>query len=179
MPKNFKFETLSIHAGHEPDPITMSRAVPIFRTSSYVFKDTDHAANLFSLKEPGNIYTRLMNPTQDVLEKRMAALENGAVPWLCRRARLPSTMPSLQSVKPEMKSFPPTIFMAGPTRCLIISYPGSAFVPDLLTQKPQTISTRPFPQKHGQFLSKLSGIQPWNLQTSRQSALLRVVITFP
>lgn len=78
MPKNFKFETLSLHAGHEPDPITLSRAVPIFRTSSYVFKDTDHAANLFSLKEPGNIYTRLMNPTQDVLEKRMAALENGA-----------------------------------------------------------------------------------------------------
>jgi O-acetylhomoserine (thiol)-lyase len=78
MPKNLKFETLSLHAGHEPDPITLSRAVPVFRTSSYVFKDTDHAANLFSLKEPGNIYTRLMNPTQDVLEKRMAALEGGA-----------------------------------------------------------------------------------------------------
>jgi O-acetylhomoserine (thiol)-lyase len=72
------FETLCLHAGQEPDPVTLSRAVPVYRTSSYVFKDTAHAANLFSLKEPGNIYTRIMNPTQDVLEKRMAALENGA-----------------------------------------------------------------------------------------------------
>ncbi len=78
MPDKFKFETLSIHAGQEPDPSTLSRAVPIFRTTSYVFKDTKHAANLFSLKEPGNIYTRLMNPTQSVLEDRITALENGA-----------------------------------------------------------------------------------------------------
>lgn len=78
MPDKFKFETLSIHAGQEPDPSTLSRAVPIYRTTSYVFKDTKHAANLFSLKEPGNIYTRLMNPTQSVLEDRITALENGA-----------------------------------------------------------------------------------------------------
>ncbi|MBU4054914.1 MAG: aminotransferase class I/II-fold pyridoxal phosphate-dependent enzyme [Proteobacteria bacterium] len=78
MTRKPNFETLCLHAGHTPDPITLSRAVPIYRTSSYVFKDTGHAANLFSLKEPGNIYTRLMNPTQDVLEKRMTALENGA-----------------------------------------------------------------------------------------------------
>ncbi|MBU4316975.1 MAG: aminotransferase class I/II-fold pyridoxal phosphate-dependent enzyme [Proteobacteria bacterium] len=78
MSKTPNFETLCLHAGHTPDPVTLSRAVPIYRTSSYVFKDTGHAANLFSLKEPGNIYTRLMNPTQDVLEKRMTALENGA-----------------------------------------------------------------------------------------------------
>lgn len=78
MPENLKFETLSLHAGQTPDSTTLSRAVPIYRTSSYIFRDTDHAANLFSLKEPGNIYTRLMNPTQDVLEKRMAALEGGA-----------------------------------------------------------------------------------------------------
>jgi len=71
------FETLCVHAGQEPDPVTTSRGVPIHRTSSYVFKNTDHAANLFALKEPGNIYTRLMNPTQDILEKRMAALEAG------------------------------------------------------------------------------------------------------
>jgi O-acetylhomoserine (thiol)-lyase len=73
-----KFETLCLHAGQEPDPTTLSRAVPVYRTSSYVFKDAEHAANLFSLKEPGNIYTRLMNPTQSVLEDRIAALENGA-----------------------------------------------------------------------------------------------------
>ncbi|MCF8068889.1 MAG: O-acetylhomoserine aminocarboxypropyltransferase/cysteine synthase [Desulfobacterales bacterium] len=71
------FETLSLHAGAEIDE-TCARTVPLYRTSSYVFKNTEHAANLFALKEPGNIYTRLMNPTQDVLEKRMAALEGGA-----------------------------------------------------------------------------------------------------
>jgi O-acetylhomoserine (thiol)-lyase len=73
----YGFDTLAIHAGQAPDPSTLSRAVPIHRTSSYVFKDTEHAANLFGLKEPGNIYTRIMNPTTDVLEKRMAALEGG------------------------------------------------------------------------------------------------------
>ena len=71
-------ETLALHAGQDPDPTTLSRAVPVYRTSSYVFKSTEHAANLFGLKELGNIYTRLMNPTQDVLEKRLAALEGGA-----------------------------------------------------------------------------------------------------
>jgi O-acetylhomoserine (thiol)-lyase len=72
-----KFETLCLHAGQEPDSATLSRGVPVYRTSSYVFKDTEHAANLFALKELGNIYTRIMNPTQDVLEKRMAALDGG------------------------------------------------------------------------------------------------------
>ena len=71
-------ETLALHAGQEPDPATGSRAVPIYATTSYVFKDTDHAADLFALKEFGNIYTRLMNPTNDVLEKRLAALDGGA-----------------------------------------------------------------------------------------------------
>jgi len=71
------FETKALHAGQTPDPTTLSRAVPVHRTTSYVFKDTTHAANLFGLKEPGNIYTRLMNPTTDVLEKRLAALEGG------------------------------------------------------------------------------------------------------
>jgi len=71
-------ETVALHAGQEaPDPTTGSRAVPIYQTSSYVFKSTDHAANLFALKEFGNIYTRIMNPTNDVFEKRMAAVEGG------------------------------------------------------------------------------------------------------
>lgn len=77
MPRNFKPETLVLHGGQEPDPTTTSRAVPIYQTTSYVFKDTDHAARLFGLQEFGNIYTRLMNPTTDVLEKRIAALEGG------------------------------------------------------------------------------------------------------
>jgi len=69
--------TLALHAGQEPDPITGSRTVPLYQTSSYVFKSTEHAANLFALKELGNIYTRLMNPTTDVFEKRVAAIERG------------------------------------------------------------------------------------------------------
>ncbi len=74
---NFKFETLQLHSGQEADPTTGSRAVPIYQTTSYVFKNAAHGANLFALKEFGNIYTRLMNPTTDVLEKRIAALEGG------------------------------------------------------------------------------------------------------
>jgi O-acetylhomoserine/O-acetylserine sulfhydrylase len=75
--KNLRFETLQLHAGQEVDPTTGSRAVPIYQTTSYVFKNSKHAANLFGLKEFGNIYTRIMNPTTDVFEKRIAALENG------------------------------------------------------------------------------------------------------
>ncbi len=71
------FETLTLHAGQTPDPTTLSRAVPLYQTTSYVFKSSEHAANLFGLKEFGNIYTRLMNPTTDVLEQRLAALDGG------------------------------------------------------------------------------------------------------
>ena len=76
--EKLKFETLQLHAGQQPDEGTGSRAVPIYQTTSYVFKDADHAANLFALKEFGNIYTRIMNPTSDVFEQRIAALEGGA-----------------------------------------------------------------------------------------------------
>ena len=75
--KQLKVETLALHGGQEPDPTTGSRAVPIYQTTSYQFKSTEHAANLFGLKEFGNIYTRLMNPTTDVFEKRIAALDGG------------------------------------------------------------------------------------------------------
>ncbi len=71
------FETRQIHSGAQPDPTTGARAVPIYQTTSYVFRDTDHAAALFALGEPGNIYTRIMNPTQAVLEERLASLEGG------------------------------------------------------------------------------------------------------
>ncbi|MFN3345464.1 MAG: O-acetylhomoserine aminocarboxypropyltransferase/cysteine synthase family protein [Chloroherpetonaceae bacterium] len=76
-PRNFRYETLQVHAGQIPDPTTNSRAVPIYQTSSYVFNNSEHGANLFALKEFGNIYTRIMNPTSDVFEKRVAALEGG------------------------------------------------------------------------------------------------------
>ncbi len=75
--RTLKFDTLQVHAGQKPDPTTGSRAVPIYQTSSYVFNNADHAANLFALKELGNIYTRIMNPTNDVFEQRIAALEGG------------------------------------------------------------------------------------------------------
>jgi len=77
MSENYRFETLQLHAGQTPDPTTGSRAVPIYQTSSFNFQDTSHAAKLFGLQEFGNIYTRIMNPTTDVFEQRMAALEGG------------------------------------------------------------------------------------------------------
>ncbi|NGM63956.1 O-acetylhomoserine aminocarboxypropyltransferase/cysteine synthase family protein [Sphingobacterium sp. SGR-19] len=75
--KNLKFETLQVHAGQEADPTTGSRALPIYQTTSYVFENAEHGANLFALKQFGNIYTRIMNPTTDAFEKRIAALEGG------------------------------------------------------------------------------------------------------
>ena len=76
--RNYKFETMQLHVGQEePDPVTDSRAVPIYATTSYVFHDSAHAAARFGLADPGNIYGRLTNSTQDVLEKRIAALEGG------------------------------------------------------------------------------------------------------
>lgn len=72
-----KIETMAVHAGYSPDPTTKSAAVPIYQTVAYAFDNAQHGADLFDLKVPGNIYTRIMNPTQDVLEKRVAALEGG------------------------------------------------------------------------------------------------------
>lgn len=77
LSEDLRFETLAVHGGQEPDPTTNSRAVPIYQTTSYNFRDSEHGANLFGLKEAGNIYSRIMNPTTDVLEKRIAALEGG------------------------------------------------------------------------------------------------------
>src|SRR5215210_883719 len=75
--RDYGFDTLALHGGQEVDSATTARAVPIYQSTSYVFHDTDHAANLFSLTEQGNIYTRIMNPTTDVFEKRIALLEKG------------------------------------------------------------------------------------------------------
>lgn len=82
MTASYKFETLQIHAGAKPDPVTNARATPIYRTTAYVFNDAEHAKNLFALAEFGNIYTRIQNPTQDVAEQRIAALEGGTAALL-------------------------------------------------------------------------------------------------
>jgi len=82
MAGNYKFETLQIHAGAQPDPVTNARATPVYRTTAYVFNDAEHAKNLFALAEFGNIYTRIQNPTQDVAEQRIAALEGGSAALL-------------------------------------------------------------------------------------------------
>ncbi|OCG74219.1 bifunctional o-acetylhomoserine/o-acetylserine sulfhydrylase [Microbacterium sediminis] len=82
MTENWRFETKQIHSGAQPDPTTGARATPLYQTTAYVFRDADHAANLFALAETGNIYTRIMNPTQDVAEQRIAALEGGTAALL-------------------------------------------------------------------------------------------------
>jgi O-acetylhomoserine (thiol)-lyase len=84
--------TLAVHAGQVPDPTTGSRAVPIYQTTSYVFHDAGHAGRLFGLQEPGNIYTRIMNPTTDVLEQRVAALEGGVAAWAVASGQAAETL---------------------------------------------------------------------------------------
>ncbi len=88
----WSFETRQIHAGQTADPVTGSRALPIYQTTSYAFRDTDHAAALFGLAEPGNIYTRIMNPTQDVVEQRVAALEGGVAALLVSSGQAAETL---------------------------------------------------------------------------------------
>ena len=111
---NFKFETLQLHAGQEPDPITGSRAVAIHQTTSYVFKNTEQAANLFGLKEFGNIYTRLMNPTTDVFEKRIAALEGG-VAALATASGQAAQFLALTNILGQGDNFVSTSFLYGGT----------------------------------------------------------------
>ena len=90
--RTFGFNTRQLHAGQTPDPTTGSRAVPIYQTTSYQFQNTEHAANLFALKEFGNIYTRIMNPTTDVLEQRLASLEAGVGALAARSGHAAPTM---------------------------------------------------------------------------------------
>jgi O-acetylhomoserine/O-acetylserine sulfhydrylase len=111
---NLKFETLQLHAGQDADPTTGSRAVPIYQTTSYVFKDSKHAANLFGLKEFGNIYTRLMNPTTDVFEKRIAALEGG-VAALATASGQAAQFIALNNILEAGDNFVSTSFLYGGT----------------------------------------------------------------
>lgn len=111
---NLKFETLQLHAGQEADPTTKSRAVPIYQTTSYVFDNADHAANLFGLKEFGNIYTRIMNPTTDVFEKRIAALEGG-VAALATASGQAAQFLALSNILETGDNFVSTSFLYGGT----------------------------------------------------------------
>lgn len=111
---NLRFETLQLHAGQEIDPTTGSRAVPIYQTTSYAFKSSAHGANLFALKEFGNIYTRIMNPTTDVLEKRIAALEGG-VAALAVASGQASQFVALNNILQAGDNFVSTSFLYGGT----------------------------------------------------------------
>lgn len=112
--QNFKFETLQLHAGQEADQVTHSRAVPIYQTTSYVFDNAEHAANLFGLKEFGNIYTRIMNPTTDVFEKRIAALEGG-VAALATSSGQAAQFIALSNILQAGDNFVSTSFLYGGT----------------------------------------------------------------
>jgi len=111
---NLHFETLQLHAGQEIDPTTRSRAVPIYQTSSYTFRDSEHGANLFALKEFGNIYTRIMNPTTDVFEKRIAALEGG-VAALATGSGQAAQFLALNNILQSGDNFVSTSFLYGGT----------------------------------------------------------------
>jgi O-acetylhomoserine (thiol)-lyase len=111
---NLRFETLQLHAGQEVDPYSRSRAVPIYQTTSYTFKDSEHGANLFALKEFGNIYTRIMNPTTDVFEKRIAALEGG-VAGLATGSGQAAQFLALNNILQTGDNFVSTSFLYGGT----------------------------------------------------------------
>jgi hypothetical protein len=118
MIKSTNPQTLVLHGGaYRSDPATGSVAVPIYQTTSYQFRGTEHAANLFALKEFGNVYTRIMNPTCDVLEQRVSALEGGAAALAVSSARPPPPSPFRTSRKPVTTSSARPTFMAEPGTC--------------------------------------------------------------
>jgi hypothetical protein len=112
-----KIETIAVHGGYSPDPTTKAVAVPIYQTTSYAFDDTQHGADLFDLKVAGNIYTRIMNPTQDVLEKRVAAMEGGIAGLAMASGMAAITARSRPSPRPATTSFPRARSTAAPTTC--------------------------------------------------------------
>ena len=114
MSTNYRFETLQLHAGQAPDPTTNSRAVPIYQTTSYTFNSAEHGANLFGLKEFGNIYTRIMNPTTDVFEKRLAALEGGVAAVATSSGQAAQFL-ALNNILQSGENFVSTSFLYGGT----------------------------------------------------------------
>ena len=113
--RDYGFDTLALHAGQEVDSATTARAVPIYQSTSYVFHDTDHAADLFSLAEEGNIYTRIMNPTTDVFEKRVAALEKGVGALATASGQAAQGLAILNIMGLAMRSSPQRSSTAAPT----------------------------------------------------------------
>ena len=112
-----KIETLAVHGGYSPDPTTKAVAVPIYQTTSYAFDSTQHGADLFDLKVAGNIYTRIMNPTQDVLEKRVAAMEGG-IAALCMASGMAAITAAIQTIAEAGDNIsPPAPCTAAPTTC--------------------------------------------------------------
>ena len=130
--------TLALHAGQVPDPTTGARAVPIYQTTSYVFKSTEHAANLFALKEFGNIYTRIMNPTTDVFEQRIAAIEGGTGALAVSSGQAATRWPCSPSRRWATRSSPPTTSTAAPTSSSTTRFPSwAATVKFVDSQKPE------------------------------------------
>ena len=117
------FETLALHGGQSPDPATNARAVPIYQTTSYVFNDAEHAANLFALREFGNIYTRMMNPTTDVFEKRIAALEGGAAALGVSSGQAAITLSLLNLVHPGEEIVSSLSLYGGTTNLFNVTFP--------------------------------------------------------
>jgi O-acetylhomoserine (thiol)-lyase len=117
---SLRFEPLALHVGYEPDPTTGTRAVPIYQTTRYTFRNADHAAALFGLKEFGNIYTRIMNPTMDVFEKRIAVLEGGVGALAVASGQAAETLAILNILKAGGKAprrswhSPPSAMRSGP-----------------------------------------------------------------
>ena len=132
-----KLETLAVHAGYSPDPTTKAVAVPIYQTTSYAFDNTQHGADLFDLKVKGNIYTRIMNPTQDVLEQRVAALEGGIAGLALASGAAAITYAIMTSPKPATTSFRRPPCMAAPTTCSRIRCRNMASTCDSPTTAPR------------------------------------------
>jgi O-acetylhomoserine (thiol)-lyase len=133
------FETLAVHAGQEVDPTTLSRAVPIYQTTSFVFKDAEHAANLFGLKEFGNIYTRIMNPTQDVFEKRVAALEGGVGALAFASGQSAETFAILNLAKAGDEVVSTTSLYGGTYNLFTYTLPKMGVTVKLVDQNPESI----------------------------------------
>ena len=131
--RNFGFETRQVHAGQRPDPNTGARAVPIYQTTSFVFEDTEQAANLFNLQRFGNIYTRIMNPTTAVFEERIANLEGGAGGVAFASQSMPSCSPV---------SFTPCMYNTVSTGFFLAAAPadGAIAAPTRQTARAETIS---------------------------------------